>query len=144
LTFILSLIYLFIYHIFYLFSFLISYLTSLISLPITDDWVTLIGNFPKLGLAIASMFYDVLFLLQEFVFFPGSNTPEKREAGAAKCSIASIEKGQYTNGATVLHRGSKVSLGAYPSYGTGQANGQLNNNNDSSDKNNNSPSKTQI
>lgn len=30
------------------------------------------GNLPKLGLAIASMSYDVVFLLQEFVFYPNS------------------------------------------------------------------------
>ena len=42
-----------------------------------DDWKTLVGNLPKLGLSIASILYDIIFLLQEFVFYPDSNNSVK-------------------------------------------------------------------
>ncbi|CAG2172217.1 unnamed protein product, partial [Oppiella nova] len=34
-----------------------------------DDWKTIFGNLPKFGLSVASIAYDILFLLQEFVFY---------------------------------------------------------------------------
>lgn len=41
-----------------------------------NDWTTLLGNLPKLGLSFASIFYDIIFLLQEFVFYPNTNNPK--------------------------------------------------------------------
>lgn len=56
-----------------------------------NDWKTLQGNLPKLGLAIASMFYDVIFLLQEFVFYPNSGKVKPRHS-LANLSLRSTFK----------------------------------------------------
>ncbi|CAG2173854.1 unnamed protein product [Oppiella nova] len=34
-----------------------------------DDWKTIFGNFAKFGLSVASISYDILFFLQEYVFY---------------------------------------------------------------------------
>lgn len=47
--------------------------TSNLDVLFTDDWKTLLGNLPKLGLSLACIFYDIIFLMQEFVFYRHSN-----------------------------------------------------------------------
>lgn len=44
----------------------------------------MLGNLPKLGLSIASILYDIIFLLQHFVFYPESShkSPEKSTTGS--------------------------------------------------------------
>ena len=39
-----------------------------------DDWKTIFGNFAKFGLSAASICYDVLFFLQEYVFYRQTET----------------------------------------------------------------------
>ncbi|XP_054158589.1 cystinosin homolog [Oppia nitens] len=42
-----------------------------------DDWKTIFGNIAKFGLSIASISYDILFFLQEYVFY---RNPPKQES----------------------------------------------------------------
>lgn len=43
-----------------------------------DDWSSLFGNFTKFGLGLISIMFDVLFMLQHYVFYPSGNNALKK------------------------------------------------------------------
>lgn len=47
-----------------------------------DDWRTLLGNLPKFGLGLASVTYDLIFLLQHYVLY--GDSLEKNEETLGK------------------------------------------------------------
>ncbi|CAG2107260.1 unnamed protein product [Medioppia subpectinata] len=65
-----------------------------------DDWKTIFGNFAKFGLSVASISYDILFFLQEYVFYRKQDSSlqplneeksfEKSERKKSRVSIVSL------------------------------------------------------
>ncbi|KAK8786332.1 hypothetical protein V5799_023889 [Amblyomma americanum] len=45
-----------------------------------DDWSSLFGNFTKFGLGFISIMFDVLFMLQHYVFYRNGNSSHKKVA----------------------------------------------------------------
>ncbi|XP_046915529.2 cystinosin homolog [Dermatophagoides farinae] len=50
-----------------------------------DDWRTLLGNLPKFGLGLASVVYDLIFLIQHYILYRNS-TPSSSDSSLEKCS----------------------------------------------------------
>ncbi|XP_054158598.1 cystinosin homolog [Oppia nitens] len=49
-----------------------------------DDWKTIFGNIAKFGLSVASIAYDILFFLQEFVFYRNSHPNLPKELASTE------------------------------------------------------------
>ncbi|KAL1917645.1 uncharacterized protein VTP21DRAFT_4038 [Calcarisporiella thermophila] len=68
---------------------LLSILQLVIDCAVSGDWSGIQGNPAKLGLGLLSIFFDILFLLQHYVFYRGRRDPDLE----ARKGDESLEKG---------------------------------------------------
>ncbi|CAJ0585759.1 unnamed protein product, partial [Mesorhabditis spiculigera] len=52
-----------------------------------DDWSAFVGNPVKFGLGMVSMVFDVVFLLQHYVFYRNAEMPDSRYAGVENPAV---------------------------------------------------------
>lgn len=58
---------------------ILSLLQLVIDSALQADWTGISGNPVKFGLSIVSLFFDVIFMLQHYVFYKGKELPSDEQ-----------------------------------------------------------------